>query len=67
MPSSQYELGMGPVEVNHDHRDARVVVIFNKNWKGEYSDDIASAFKLNLETKQIETFNASYIRIFRQD
>jgi hypothetical protein len=57
--SSKYEIGMGPVEVNHDHLDGRVVVIFNKNWKANYSDDIVAAFKPNLETKQIEAFSYS--------
>jgi hypothetical protein len=66
MPA-QYELGMGPVEINHDRRDPRVVVIFNRNWNGDYSDDITAAFKLNLESRHIDAFKASYIRIFRQD
>jgi hypothetical protein len=64
--SSRYEMGMGPVEINHDHRDGRVVVIFNKKWKGNYSDDIIAAFKPNLEAKKIEIFSYSYIRIFRE-
>jgi hypothetical protein len=34
--SSQYEIGMGPVEINHDHLDGQVVVIFNKRWKENY-------------------------------
>jgi hypothetical protein len=65
--SSKYEIGMGPVEINHDHLDGRVVVIFNKKWKGNYSDDIIAAFKPNLETRQIEEFNYSYIKIFREE
>jgi hypothetical protein len=67
MPSSQYEIGMGPVEVNHDQLDSRVVVVFNKKWKENYSDDIIAAFRPNLETKQIEVFDYKYIRIFREE
>ena len=67
MRSSQYEIGMGPVEINHDHLDGRVVVIFNKKWKGNYSDDIVAAFRPNLETEQIEIFTYTYIRIFREE
>ena len=44
MPSIQYEIGMGPVEINHDHIDGRVIVIFNKKWKENYSEDILAAF-----------------------
>ena len=65
--SSRYELGMGPVEINRDHLDRRVVVIFNKKWTGNYSDDIIAAFKPNLEAKKIEVFSYSYIRIFRNE
>ena len=65
--SSQYELGMGPVEINHEHLDGQVVVIFNKRWKENYSDDIIAAFKPNLETERIEVFNYKYIKIFREE
>ncbi len=67
MPSSQYELGMGIVEINHDHLDSQVVVIYNKKWKEGYSDDVITAFKPNLETERIEVFNYQYIRIFREE
>ena len=67
MPSTLYEIGMGPVEVNHDHLDSRVVVIFNKKWKGNYSDEIMAAFKPNLESRQIEAFDYAYIKIFREE
>jgi len=36
IPSAQYEIGMGSVEVNHGDIDGRVVVIFNKKWKDNY-------------------------------
>jgi hypothetical protein len=65
--TSHYEIGMGPVEVNHDHMDGRVVVIFNRKWKGNYSDDILAAYKPNLEAKKIEVFSYSSIRIFREE
>jgi hypothetical protein len=58
---------MGPVEVNHDHLDGRVIVVFNKKWKGNYSDDIIAAFRPNLDSKQLETFEYTYIRIFREE
>jgi hypothetical protein len=58
---------MGPVEINHDHLDRQVVVIFNKKWKGNYSDDIVAAFKPDLQAKKIEVFSSSYIRIFRNE
>ena len=58
---------MGPVEINNDHLDRGVVVIFNKKWKGNYSDDIIAAFKPNIEAKKIETFSYSSIRIFRNE
>jgi hypothetical protein len=64
-PSADYELGMGQVEINRDHIDGQVVVVYNKNWKGNYSDDIVAAYKPNLETKQIETVRYDYIRIYR--
>jgi hypothetical protein len=64
--SSDYELGMGPVEINNDHYDREVVVIFNKNWKGDYSDEIIAAYKANLETKRIEEVSYKYIRIYRE-
>jgi hypothetical protein len=64
-PSSDYELGMGQVEINRDHIDGQVVVVYNKNWKGNYSDDIVAAYKPNLETKQIEPVSYDYIRIYR--
>jgi hypothetical protein len=67
MPSTSYEIGMGPIEINHDHLDSRVVVIFNKKWKGNYSDDIIAAFRPNLESKQIEVFEYTYIKIFREE
>jgi hypothetical protein len=67
MPSTEYEIGMGPVEINHDRVDGRVVVIFNKKWKENYSDDIVAAFRPNLETKQIDVFDYKYIRIFREE
>jgi hypothetical protein len=67
MPSTQYEIGMGPVEINHGQVDGRVLVIFNKKWKGNYSDDILAAFKPNLETKRIDVFDYKYIRIFREE
>jgi len=67
MPSTSYEIGMGPVEVNHNHLDGRVIVIFNKKWKGNYSDDIIAAFRPNLESKQLEAFDYIYIRIFREE
>jgi hypothetical protein len=67
MPSTTYEIGMGPVEVNHDHLDSKVVVIFGKKWKGNYSDEILAAFKPNLESGQIEPFDYSYIKIFREE
>jgi len=67
MPSTLYEIGMGPVEINHDHLDSGVVVIYNKKWKGNYSDDIVAAFKPNLESKQIEAFDYTYIKIFREE
>jgi hypothetical protein len=67
MPSAQYEIGMGSVEVNHGNIDGRVVVIFNKKWKDNYSDDIFAAFKPNLETKQIEVFKYTYLRILREE
>jgi hypothetical protein len=67
MPSTEYEIGMGPVEVNHNHLDGRVVVIFNKKWNGNYSDNIIAAFRPNLGSKQIEAFDYSYIRIFREE
>jgi hypothetical protein len=67
MPSTLYEIGMGPVEINHDHLDGRVVVIFNKKWKENYSDDIIAAFRPNLESKRIDVFDYKYIRIFREE
>ena len=67
IPSAQYEIGMGSVEVNHGDIDGRVVVIFNKKWKDNYSDDILAAFKPNLETKQIEVFKYTYLRILREE
>jgi hypothetical protein len=66
MPSASYEIGMGPVEVNHDHLDSRVVVIFNKKWKGNYSDEIVAAFRPNIDSKQIEVFQYTYIKIYRE-
>jgi hypothetical protein len=65
-PSSNYELGMGQVEINRDHFDGQVIVVFNKNWKGNYSDDIVAAYKPNLETKRIEAVNFDYIRIYQE-
>ena len=65
--TSRYELGMGPVEINRDHFDRGVVVIFNKNWSGNHSDDIIAAFKPNIEAKKIEVFSYSSIRIFRNE
>lgn len=67
IPSAQYEIGMGSVEVDHGNIDGRVVVIFNKKWKDNYSDDIFAAFKPNLETKQIEVFRYTYLRILREE
>ena len=67
MPSIQCEIGMGPVEINHDHIDGRVIVIFNKKWKENYSEDILAAFMPNLESKQIDVFDYKYIRIFREE
>jgi hypothetical protein len=67
IPSAQYEIGMGSVEVNHGSIDGSVVVIFNKKWKDNYSDDIFAAFKPNLETKQIEVFKYTYLRILREE
>jgi hypothetical protein len=64
--SSNYELGMGPVEINNDHYDREVVVVFNKNWKGNYSDEIIAAYKANLETERIEELCYKYIRIYRE-
>ena len=66
-PSSEYELGMGQVEINRDHIDSEVVVVYNKNWKGDYSDDIVAAYKPNLDTKRIEEVNYKYIRIYREE
>ena len=65
--SSDYELGMGPVEIDKDHYDKEVVVIFNKRWKGNYSDDIVAAYKPNLKKKRIEEFKYKYIRIYREE
>jgi hypothetical protein len=67
MPSTSYEIGMGPVEVNRDHLDGSVIVVFNKKWKGNYSDDIIAAFRPNLDSRQLETFDYTYIRIFREE
>ena len=65
--TSRYELGMGPVQINGDHLDRQVVVIFNKKWKDNYSDDIIAAFKPNLDAKKIDVFSYSSIRIFRNE
>jgi hypothetical protein len=66
-PSPEYELGMGQVEINKDHFDSEVIVVYNKNWKGSYSDDIVAAFRPNLETKRIEEMSYKYIRIYREE
>jgi hypothetical protein len=66
-PSSEYELGMGQVEINKDHIDSEVIVVYSKKWKGSYSDDIVAAFRPNLETKRIEEVSYKYIRIYREE
>jgi hypothetical protein len=65
--SPDYELGMGPVEVDNDHYDDAVVVVFNKNWNGDHSDDIIAAYKPNLKTLRLEVFPYRSIRIYRED
>jgi hypothetical protein len=65
--SPDYELGMGPVEVDNDHYDDTVVVVFNKTWNGDHSDDIIAAYKPNLETLRLEVFPYRSIRIFREE
>jgi hypothetical protein len=66
-PSPDYELGMGRVEINRDHIDGQVVVVYNKSWKGNYSDDVIAAYKPNLQTKRIETVKYDSIRIYREE
>lgn len=65
-PTPDYELGMGQVEINRDHVDRQVVVIFNRNWNGNYSDDVLAAFRPNIEERQIESVHYDYIRILRE-
>jgi hypothetical protein len=64
--SPDYELGMGPVEVDNEHYDDTVVVVFNKKWNGDHSDDIIAAYKPNLESMRLEVFPYRSIRIFRE-
>ena len=64
-PSPNYELGMGKVEVDNNHFDGKIVVVYNKNWTGNYSDDIVAAYRLDLETKRIEEISHNNIRIYR--
>jgi len=64
-PSSDYELGMGLVEVDRDHINNQIVVAYNKNWNGNYSDDIIAAYVPNIETQRLEEVSYKYIKIYR--
>lgn len=64
--SADYELGMGPVVVDNNHADPDVVVIYNKHWKGAFTEDVTSAFRPNWDTGKLETFAYQHIRINRE-
>jgi hypothetical protein len=63
--SPNYDIGMGGVEIDGDQIDGNVVVIYNKNWKGNYSDDIIAAYWPNLVTEQFDEVKYKSIRIYR--
>ena len=61
-----YELTTGRVEVDGS-LDEEVIVLFNRNWPGDSSTDIAAAFKANPETGRIDEVRAHSLRIYREE
>ena len=64
--NDDYELTTGRVEVD-GVVDEEVIVLFNRNWRGDSSTDIIAAFKANVETGRIEEAKYRSIRIYRED
>lgn len=64
--SRDYEMTTGRVEVDGSV-DEEVIVVFNKNWTGDSSTDIAAAFKASTETGRIEVARYRTIRIDREE
>ena len=65
-PTAEYELGMGPVEIDNDHLDGEVIVVHSRKWKGNYTDDIIAAYKPNAQTKRLDAAEYRSIRIYRE-
>jgi len=65
--SDDYELGMGPVTVDGDHTDPDVIVLYNRHWNGNSTDDIIGAYKPNFATGKLEVFAYRQIRIDKEE
>jgi hypothetical protein len=62
-----YEMSTGRVRVDGGPIDEEIIVLFNKNWRGDSSTDILAAFKANPETVSIEEVKYKTIRIYREE
>jgi hypothetical protein len=58
-------LADGAVQVNNDYFDWDLTVVVNRRWRGS-TEDISQAFKINPETKKIESFNFITIRLYSE-
>jgi hypothetical protein len=56
----------GAVRINGEYTDWDIDVVVNHRWQGRYTDDISQAFKVNPQTKKIETFPYETIRLYSE-
>jgi len=60
-------LSNGAVVVNGEYGDWDVDIVVDHNWQGRFTDDISQAFKVNSQTRKIETFIYDTIRLYNED
>ncbi len=65
--SADDDLGMGPTRIDTGTVASDIIVIYNRKWDGNHSDDILAAYRPNLDLRQLEAYPRENLRMFREE